>query len=237
VARLIVDLFDTAVREAKKLADSVYRFTAKDPKQAKRNRRLRMTSGYYGPPLEERLGGDEVTTIAATAGLGSFATYVLMGLGTAASADRLANEPLAMNNTPTPGTVERGVGHTLTELEDLDLGRFAAGAPLDLCLEIRGDAEPNEKADVVRAVIERFLDHKGHTLSLTLADTEQYREIYNLAVRASKKDEMAAKELLRYGNVLVRAGGWQTPFITMSLAQQKHYTQAAVSVLEPLDDS
>lgn len=228
IARLIIDVFDESVKAAKKFADSVYRDTPDTPEEAERVRRLRMTAGYFGPSLEERLGEDEITTIAATAGLGSFATYVLMGLGTAASADRLANEPLAMNNTPAPGTVERGVAHTLAELKDLDLGRFAAGAPVDLCLELPNQSV-NEKTDIVRAVVTNFLENNGHTLSLTLASTEQYREIYDLAVRASENDEKAAHELLNWGHVLVRAGGWQTPFITMSLAQQKHYTHAPVA--------
>lgn len=229
IARLITESFNKSVREAKKFADSVYRDNPDEtPQQKKRNQRLRMTSGYYGPTIEKRLKEKKTTTIAATAGLGSFAAYALLGLGRAASADRLANEPLALNNTPPPGTVTYGVANTLAEMGALDLKRFAAGAPIDLCLDLP-DMEENEKGKIVNAVIQAFMNNNGHTLSLTLADTEKYREIYNLAVRASKKDGLAADKLLKYGHVLVRAGGWQTPFITMSLAQQKHYTQAPVS--------
>jgi len=228
IARLITDYFEASVRNAKKFADSVYRRKeGSTDKEKAHNRRLRMTSGYYGPTIEDRLGEDEIVTIAATAGLGSFATYVLFGLGTAASADRLANEPLSMNNTPSPGTVRHGVAHTLAELKDLDLGRFAAGAPIDLCLELPDQTE-DEKTTIVSAVVDNFLANRGHTLSLTLGSKAQYEKIYDLAVRASNDDKVAADELLKYGHVLVRAGGWQTPFITMSLEQQKHYTRAAV---------
>jgi formate C-acetyltransferase len=224
VARLIAGYFAESVARAKKFADEVYRFTPTDPEKAKHQRRLRMTAGYYGPSLEDHLEKKEIT-IAFTAGLGTFATYALMGQQVAASADRLANEPLAMNNTPTPGTVARGYGHTLATLKSLDLGRFAAGAPLDLCLELEGDG----KEDVLREVIRGFLRNNGNVLSMTLGSTEQYREIYDLAVRASKGEAKAASDLLNWGHVIVRAGGWQTPFITMTLAQQEHYTRAAIA--------
>jgi formate C-acetyltransferase len=227
IARQVVDCFLEALDEAKVFADDVYRFTPADPKKAKRNQRLRMTAGYYGPPIQDHLRKNEVT-IAFTAGLGTFATYALMGLGTAASADRGANEPLAMNNTPTPGTVARGFGHTLASLKALDLSRFPAGAPVDLCLEM-ADATAEDKAAVAKAVIEGFLKNNCNTLSLTLGNREQYKEIYQLAVRASKNEPGAADDLLKWGHVIVRAGGWQTPFITMSLVQQKRYTRAPVA--------
>ena len=226
IAKSIVDDFEDAVRNAKKLADQVYRFTPTDPKMAKRLQRLRMTAGFYGPPIEDRLEKKEIT-IAYTAGLGSFATYALMGIGTAASADRLSNEPLAMNNTPPPGTVDGGFGHTLATLQSLDLSRFAAGAPVDICLEL-GDETEGDIARILGAVIDSFLKNKCPILSLTLGNTELYREIYQLSVRASMKDPLAASALLKWGNVMVRAGGWQTPFITMNLAQQEHYTRTPI---------
>lgn len=224
VARLVADYFADAVARAKKFADEVYRFTPTDPKKAKHQRRLRMTAGYYGPSLQDHLEKKEIT-VAYTAGLGTFATYALMGLGAAASADRLANEPLAMNNTPTPGTVnQEKVGSMLATLKSLDLKRFAAGAPLDLCLELKRD----NKEELLREVLCGFLKNDGSVLSVTLGNTEQYREIYDLAVRASKNDAEAASALLKWGHVTVRAGGWQSPFITMTLAQMQHYARAPI---------
>jgi len=227
VAKLISDYFAEAVAKAKKFADEVYRFTTTDPKKAKRNERLRMAAGFYGPALEDRLERKDIT-IAFTAGLGTFATYALMGLGTAASADRYTNDPLAMNNTPTPGTITGGFGHTLASLKAVDLSRFAAGAPVDICLEVANEM-PEGRAKLVGAVVDGFLKNNCHTISITLGNTEQYREIYDLSVRAGTNDQEAARALAKWGHVIVRAGGWQTPFITMSLAQQEHYTRAPIT--------
>ncbi len=234
VAKFITDYFEQSLAEAKKFADKVYRTTPKDPEEAKRIRRLRLTAGYYGPALQERLGKKTDITVAFTAGLGTFATYVLMGLGRAASADRHTNDPLAMNNTPPPGTIDRGIGHILATLNSLDLNRFPAGAPVDLCIEVENEtAEGRARAGVVvSAAISSFLKNNGNILSITLGSTEQYREIYELAVRASMNDPKAAEALLKWGHVNVRAGGWQTPFITMSLQQQEHYTRSPINALE-----
>ncbi len=228
VGRFINDCFKESVDEAKKFADKVYRTTPEDLDEAKRIRRLRLTAGYYGPALQDRLKKD--ITVAFTAGLGTFATYVLMGLGRAASADRHTNAPLAMNNTPPLGTVDGGLGHILATLNSLGLDRFPAGAPVDLCIEAEGDmAESRARVGaVVSAVISSFLENNGNILSITLGSTEQYREIYELALRASMNDKKAAEALLKWGHVNVRAGGWQTPFITMSLQQQEHYTRSPI---------
>lgn len=229
VAKFITDCFEQSLAGAKKLADKVYRTTPKNPEDAKCIRRLRFTAGYYGPALQDHLKNKDIT-VAFTPGLGTFATYVLMGMGRAASADRHTNDPLAMNNTPPPGTVDGGLGHILATLSSLGLDRFPAGAPVDLCIEGENDtSEGRERAGaVVSAVISSFLKNGGNILSITLGRTEQYREIYELAVRASKNDPKAAEELLKWGHVTVRAGGWQTPFITMSLQQQEHYTRSPI---------
>ena len=225
IARLIADYFAQAVEDAKKFADKVYRTRPKDSKEARHVQRLRIAGGYYGPALEDRL--TDGITVAFTAGLGTFATYALMGQGTAASADRHRGEPLAMNNTPTPGTVVRGFAHTLATLKALDLSRFAAGAPVDLCLDLQDDP-PAESEKVIRAVVASFIENNGNVLSVTLGDAKEYKTIYDLAVKSSEGDAEASRELLKWGHVMVRAGGWQTPFITMSLEQQKRYAQAPI---------
>lgn len=228
VAKYITDCFEQSLIEAKKFADKVYRTTPKDPEEAERIKHLRLTAGYYGPALQDRLKND--ITLAFTGGLGTFATYALMGLGRAASADRHTNDPLAMNNTPPPGTVDGGFGHILTTLGSLGLDRFPAGAPLDLCIEAENDTDESrlKVAPLVSAAISSFLKNNGNILSITLGHTEQYREIYQLAARSSTGDTMAAQALLKWGHVTVRAGGWQTPFITMSLQQQEHYTRSPI---------
>ncbi len=230
IARDITDIFEKSLIDAKKFADKVYRTTPGHPDEARHIRRLRMTAGYYGPSLQEHMSTGDIN-VSYVAGLGTFATYALMGLGRAASADRLVNEPLAMNNTPPPGTVSGGVGHILASFNSLGLERFPAGAPVDLCIEAKTDTSHGRTmaGKLINAAILDFLKNNGSILSITLGDTEQYRRIYELAVRASMNDPLAAEDLLKYGNVCVRAGGWQTPFITMSLAQQEHYTHAPIT--------
>jgi formate C-acetyltransferase len=148
-----------------------------------------------------------------------------MGQVVAASADRHRGDPLAMNNTPPPRTIHRGFAHTLATLKALSLGRFAAGAPVDLRLDLEDDP-PAEAERVIQAVVTSFVENDGNVLSVTLGDATEYRTIYDLAVKSSNGDQQAGRELLDWGHVMVRAGGWQTPFITMSLAQQEHYAQA-----------
>lgn len=230
VAKYITDCFKNSLDEAKKFADKVYRTTPENFDEARHLRQLRMTAGYYGPSLEERLTGEIV--LAFTAGLGTFATYVLMGLGRAASADRLKDQPLAMNNTPPPGTIQGSIGHILESFKSLELDRFSAGAPVDLCIDVDNSTEEGRALafDIVSAVISGFLENNCSVLSLTLGCRSQYKEIYELSVRASKNDPKAAEELLKWGHVNVRAGGWQTPFITMSLEQQEHYTKSPYEI-------
>lgn len=227
IARMVADYFSESLKNAKRLADQVYRTRPRNRQEARRIQRLRIAGGYAGPTLEDRLS-DEVT-VAFTAGLGTFATYVLMGRGTAASADRQKDAPLAMNLTPNPSTLDRGVGHTLATLEALGLQHFPAGAPLDLCLDLP-DYPLSEGAKYIGAVIAEFMDRGGSILSITLGNSSTYKTIYELACRSSQGDEAASEELLNWGHVMVRAGGWQTPFITMSLEQQKHYTEAVVDL-------
>jgi len=224
IARFVADCFLKSVEKAKALADDVYRTRPKSKKEAQRARHLRIAGGYYGPMLEDRLS-DRVT-VAFTAGLGTFATYVLMGQGTAASADRVKDAPLAMNNTPVPGTVQpHAIGHTLETLKAIGLERFSAGAPVDLCLEMDSAISPD---GLILGILQSFIKNGGNVLSLTLGNASQYKTIYDLALKSSKGDTSAGRELLNWGHVTVRAGGWQTPFITMSLDQQKHYTIAPV---------
>lgn len=232
MARRVLDFFDEAVRSAKRFADMVYlKDPVGDPAEKKRIQRLRYAAGYYGPALADRL--KERFVISFTAGLGTFEIYSLLGQGVAASADRRTNDPLAMNITPTPGTVNPGmVGHVLETMEALDLERFAAGAVLDLCLDVSQEKEP---ATFVKNVVRSFIANAGHTLSMTLGDESVFQEIYQLSAAAAKMtNREAASALLKpWRHVNVRAGGWQTPFVSMSLPQQKHYAECVVPSKKP----
>lgn len=224
MGRFILDQFYQSVESAKALGDQVFLNLPTDPAQAKWARRLRYVAGFYGPALKERVAAE--FELRFMAGIGTFEIYNLMGKGVAASADRRANEALAPNLSPTPGTAHRGMGHVLASLKPLGLERFAAGAPTDLCLE-SSEGDPA----VVGEVIEQFLANDGHTLSLTIGDHQQLREIYELGLRASQMtDRRAAAELLKpYADVCVRVGGWQCPFIAMSLEQQSTYLKRPIA--------
>ncbi|MGE5674015.1 MAG: pyruvate formate lyase family protein [Mycobacterium leprae] len=218
MCRLVLDLFDQAVQSAKALGDEVFLKQPTSVDQADWARRLRLVAGYYGPALEARFGSD--FDIRFTAGLGSFEIYNLLGKGAAASADRRRDDPIAMNFSPTPGTVHQGIGNVLASLNSLGLERFAAGAVTDLCLNT-----DESSSAIVSSVIEQFLANGGHSASITIGSRQKFQEIYEQSVKASQMaDRQAAAELLKpYRDVTVRIGGWQCSFIAMSLDQQKAY--------------
>ncbi|MEL7588248.1 MAG: pyruvate formate lyase family protein [Prolixibacteraceae bacterium] len=226
IAREIVDCFILELAEAKRLADKAYRekaATKVDPEECKR---LRMAGGYYGEPLIQK---NKKNTIAFTGGLGTFASFTLMGSGVAASADRLKDEPLTKNNTTSKGTNNRSFAHIFASLKTLDLSRFPGGAPVDLTLDLQNESSDG-KTEVIRAVIESFMKNDGQVMSITLGSSDLYKKIHEIAKKAESGSEQAVGELLKYADVIVRAGGWQSPFITLSIDQQSHYIDAAISL-------
>lgn len=225
IARAVVDYFFESLEAAKKLGDKVYREKPKNQVDPEECKRLRMAGGFFGRPFSKT----HKNTIAFTGGLGTFAAFTLMGTGVAASVDRFKDQPLAKNNAPSPGTNNKGYGHIFATLKSLDLSRCSAGAPIDLCLDLQNDNEEG-KIDILKAVIESFMKNGGQVLSITLGSTDLYKEIHEIAIKAETGDEKAGQELLNYSGVIVRAGGWQSPFITMSLDQQTYYIDAAISL-------
>ncbi|MDR2920988.1 MAG: pyruvate formate lyase family protein [Tannerella sp.] len=224
IAATIVNDFFTSLKATKELTDKAYREKPEgkvDPEEAKR---LRIAGGFFGSPFDKRYK----TTVAFTAGLGTFAAFTLMGMGVAASVDRFKDEPLTKNNGPSRGTNNKSFGHIFASLKALDLSRFAAGAPVDLTLDIGKESRENKIA-ILTAIVESFMKNNGQVLSVTLGNKDQYEMIHNIAVKADNGDTEAAEKLLEYANVMVRAGGWQTPFITMSIAQQSHYLDSAIT--------
>lgn len=223
IALTIVDDFFTSLKKTKLLTDKIYREKPAgevDPEEAYR---LRVAGGFFGEPFDKRTK----KTVAFTGGLGTFAAFTLMGMGVAASVDRFKDDPLTKNNGPSPGTNNKSFGHIFASLNTLDLSRCAAGAPIDLTLDL-GKGSPEKKKKLLTAVIESFMKNNGQVLSVTLGSEEQYRKIHEIAIKAENGDTEAAIELLTYSNVMVRAGGWQSPFITLSIAQQSHYLSSAI---------
>jgi formate C-acetyltransferase len=225
IAKTIVNDFLELLKETKQLTDKIYREKPAgeiDPEEA---RQLRIAGGFFGDPLGKRYK----TTVAFTGGLGTFAAFSLLGMGTAASADRFKDEPLTKNNGPSPRTNGKSFGHIFASLHKLDLSRCAAGAPVDLTLDL-GKKDRKDKIEILTAVIESFMKNNGQILSVTLGNDDQYKKIHEIARKAESGDSEAAEKLLDYAEVMVRAGGWQSPFIALSLAQQSHYLSSSIAL-------
>lgn len=215
VTKMIFDFYYDAVMSSKLLADKIF-LKKPDTSEEVNIKRLRKLAGYYGDALEELFGKD--FNIRFTAGCGTFEQYTLQGSGIAGCADRDRGEPLAPNFSPVPGTVKNGIGHVISGFKDLNLARFAAGVMTDLSLlEEYGDE------NVLYSLIEEFINEKGCMLTLSLGDSKLYKRIYEISCLAEAGDKNAREELKKYAHINVRVGGWQAPFITMSLGQQYNY--------------
>jgi formate C-acetyltransferase len=223
IAGTIVDYFLILLEKTKKLADKVYRKKPGDVFDPEETRRLRIAGGFFGEPFDNK------PTIAFTGGLGTFAAFTLMGMGVAASADRFKDEPLTKNNGPSPGTRNKHVGHIFASLKELDLSRCPAGAPVDLTLDI-GNETREDKIGILKVVLNSFIRNNGQILSVTVGSNKQYEKIHDIAIKAENGDAKAAEKLLEYSDVMVRAGGWQSPFITLSIAQQSHFLHSVAAI-------
>jgi formate C-acetyltransferase len=225
IASAIVNDFFESLEATKRLADKVYREKPEGAITPEEAFQLRMAGGFFGRPLGKR----QKTTIAFTGGLGTFAAFTLMGMGVAASVDRFKDEPLSKNNGPSPGTTGKSFGHIFASLKTLDLSRCSAGAPVDLTLDLNKENRESKLA-ILTAVINSFVKNNGQVLSVTLGDSDKYKMIHDIAVKADNGDTQAAEKLLEYADVMVRAGGWQSPFITLSVAQQSHYLDSSITL-------
>jgi pyruvate-formate lyase len=224
IGDFIVGTFCDAVKSSKKLTDGIFlKPLDKYPKDKQTEIiRLRRICGYYGESLQEKFGKD--FNIRFTAGCGTFEQYPLQGKSVVASPDRDSGDPLAPNLSPYPGTVTKSAPHILESLKALNLKRMAAGAITDLCI----DDKMND-VKYIMGIIDSFISNNGSMMTLAIGNRKQYEDIYQLSETANgidkEKSKEAFKKLQDYRDVNVRVGGWQAPFITMSLEQQKNYTK------------
>jgi formate C-acetyltransferase len=223
IGNFIITTYCDAVKSSKKLADRIFLkpLHGLSEKEKREIIRLRKICGYYGNSLQSKFGKD--FNIRFTAGLGTFEQYPFQGIGIVASADRNSNDPLAPNFSPYPGTVINSAAHILESLKALDMKRLAAGAITDLCI----DCKMNNK-EHISGIINKFISSGGSMMSLSIGDKEEYQTIYQLSVTANKAEDKevskaAYEKLQKYQHINVRVGGWQAPFISMSLAQQENY--------------
>ncbi|SFR90456.1 pyruvate formate lyase family protein [Anaeromicropila populeti] len=220
IGKFVMDTFCNAVSRSKELADKIFLKSVRNypADEKKMIYRLRKIAGYNGPSLQTKFG--KHFDMKFTAGCGTFEQYPLQGMGIVASANRSSNDPMIANFSPSPGTVTDGAGRILESYSQLPMERLSAGAITDLCIN-----EALCQEDVISGLLHKFIDSKGNMLTLTFGNVDLYQNIYRLSYNALNSDdkESAYKQLEQYKDVVVRVGGWQAPFISMSLEQQKNY--------------
>lgn len=223
IGSYIIETYCNSIKSSKKLADKVFLIPLREfsEKEKAEILRLRKICGYFGNSLQNKFGKD--FNIRFTAGCGTFEQYPLQGLGIVASPDRNSNDPLAPNLSPYPGTVQKPTAHILESLKALNLNKLAAGAITDLCIDYKAN-----NVEHIAGIINKFIDSDGNMMTLAIGDKEEYQKIYELSVTASNSSDKEAskaayEKLEQYKHVNVRVGGWQAPFVSMSLDQQKSY--------------
>ncbi len=223
IGSYIIETYCNSIKSSKKLADKVFLIPLREfsEKEKAEILRLRKICGYFGNSLQNKFGKD--FNIRFTAGCGTFEQYPLQGLGIVASPDRNSNDPLEPNLSPYPGTVQKPTAHILESLKALNLNKLAAGAITDLCIDYKAN-----NVEHIAGIINKFIDSDGNMMTLAIGDKEEYQKIYELSVTASNSSDKEAskaayEKLEQYKHVNVRVGGWQAPFVSMSLDQQKSY--------------
>lgn len=228
IGNFVLNTFFDAVERSKEFTDRLFLKSLKGCSEDEKNRirRLRKITGYSGSSFKRRFGED--FAMRFTTGCGTFEGYPQQGLGVVATANRKSNDPIIANFSPAPGTIKYGIGNVFKTLSKLPMNRMSAGAVTDLCInEIDMNSE-----DIVE-LLDGFLDNCGCMLTLTLGEVEKYQRAYTLSYDLMYGDDIqkkyAMEELPQYSDMVVRVGGWQAPFISMSLGQQKDYILRFIS--------
>lgn len=225
VANFIVNTFCDAVEHSKRLADKVFLYPVKPDKETGlltdeqvQILHLRKVAGYYGVSFKERFGRN--FNMHFTAGCGTFEQFPQQGMGIVASANRHSNDPMTANFSPASGTIRKGVGNVFESYKNLPMDRLSAGAIVDLCID---ESQKNEA--YIEGLLDKFRETNGNMLTLAFGNKDVYQKIYQLCYDAANTQDNEAlyKELDQYKHINVRVGGWQAPFISMSLGQQKDY--------------
>lgn len=220
IGSFVINTFCDAVEESKRLADKIFLYPINNLTFSEKQtiRKLRKIAGYYGYSFKERFGDD--FNMHFTAGCGTFEQYPHQGKGIVASANRKSNAPMTANFSPAPGTAQEGVGNVFESFKGLPTDRLSAGAITDLCID-----ESQKTESVILGMLKKFLMSKGNMLTLAFGNREVYQKIYDLCCEARKNPDNKElyRQLEQYKYINVRVGGWQAPFISMSLEQQENY--------------
>lgn len=222
IGNFVMKTFFEAVDKSREYTDKIFLKSIKkySPEEQNQIRRLRKISGYSGSCFQRKLGKDFVMRF--TAGCGTFEGYPQQGLGVVAMANRNSNDPIIANFSPAPGTIKHGIGNVFKTLSQLPMDQISAGAITDLCINER-DINQEE----IVQLLDGFLNNAGCMLTLTFGDVTKYQKAYTLSYDLIYGDEIQKKYAMdmlpQYSDMVVRVGGWQAPFVSMSLGQQKDY--------------
>lgn len=221
----VLDIFVRCVEKAARFGKKLFQDVAPE-KEWRKIASLRALAGYYGLPL----GKTYNIKMKITAGLGTFEQYNWQGRGIAASANRLSGMPIAPNFTPVPGTTHAGIMGVFNSLSKFNLERFAAGTITDICLDEESVGNESACREVVKGILDEFINKYGAMMTVSVGTKKKYEEIYE-AVKNSVNlpDAEVAAILQPYADVNVRIGGWQTPFITLPLDHMENYIKRPVT--------
>lgn len=112
-----------------------------------------------------------------------------------------ANEVLAGNFSPTPGTDKEGATAIIKSYCKADLKRMVSGAALDMKL-LPTAVNEESGVEAIAALIKGFAALGGHFMQLDIADAELLK-----AAQAHPED---------YQNLSVRVSGWNARFVTLN---------------------
>lgn len=220
--RWLMDSSYEAVKYAEDLCDEVFVERPRSLKERKRIKRLRHMAGYSGTNMKDRFGKN--FNITFSAGCGTFAQYAFFGTMSGTSADgRLAGKPVAPNFSPVTGTAVNGAGGILSSLKKLGLKRFGLGVMVDMCFDAKETSQ-----EYMEEVLRKFMKDGGSIISLTVVNQEDIKKVHKLCneVRNGQKD---TEVLFPFNHITVRAGGWNSPFLALTQAQQEDYMKRSLN--------
>lgn len=222
IGNFVMNAITESVKKSKEYTDRVFLKSMKGLSDDEKNeiRHLRKIAGYTGSCFQRKFGED--FNMRFTAGCGTFEGYPQQGSGVVATANRNTGDPLIANFSPAPGTIKNGLANVFRTLGQLPMNKMSAGAITDLCIN-----EKNVTLDDIYMIIDSFISNQGCMMTLAFGDVDVFNRIYELSYNLVYGDEaqreFSLRELPKYRDIVVRVGGWQAPFVSMSLAQQKNY--------------
>jgi len=145
--------------------------------------------------------------------IGTFENYINLGQIVGASPDgRAAAAPIASNANPALGRDLEGLVPLVQSYMKLPLAECPGGAMLDIRMSGEaGGADARDSLARLQGFIRAFIEMGGNMLTISTASAETLRQ--------------AQKEPEKHLNLLVRLGGSQAMFVTLTPEHQEHIIQ------------